>query len=162
MMTRSLGRAFHIGLLVLSCSAFLRASPPQVQVSKDGARWVIEAVGTETVQPDVIHLMMKMEYESSLAADATSRGEKQLQEFLTAVEGLKIPNLTYRIANNLITPASARRGQVSGFVYARNIIFTLTQAQTGQPASALDRVVAQLEDLGARYNSHCVTCIGSG
>jgi hypothetical protein len=139
----------------------LHAAPPQVQVKTEAARWVIEAIGTETVPPDVIHLMMKMEYESSLAVDATSKGEKQLSEFLAAVDRLKIPSLTYRLANNLITPASAGRSRFSGFVYTRNIIFTFAP-QPEQAPWELDRVVAQLEDLGARYNSHCVTCIGSG
>jgi len=162
METKSLKLVVHILLLMLCFSVLLHATPPQVQVKKEAARWVIEAVGTETVPPDVIHLMMKMEYESGLAADATSKGEKQLSEFLATVDRLKIPRLTYRVTNNLITPASAGRGQFSGFVYTRNIIFTFLQPQPAQPPSELDRLVAQLEDLGARYNSHCVTCIGSG
>lgn len=162
METKSLKTVLQVLLLMLCGCVLLRASPPQVQVKKEATRWVMEAVGTETVPPDLIHLMMKMEYESSMAADATSQGEKQLSEFLGAVDRLKIANLTYRATNNLITPASAGRGQFSGFVYTRNIIVTLAPLQAGQATSELDRVVAQLEDLGARYNSHCVTCIGSG
>lgn len=162
METKSLKPVVHILFLMPCFSMLLHATPPQVQVTKEAAQWVIEAVGTETVPPDVIHLMMKMEYESSLAGDATSKGEKQLSEFLGAVDRLQIANLTYRVTNNMITPSSAGRGQFSGFVYTRNIIFTFLQAQPAQPPSELDRLVAQLEDLGARYNSHCVTCIGSG
>jgi len=140
----------------------LRAAPPQVRANEEAGRWVIEAVGTETAPPDLIHLMMKMEFESSLASEATSKGEKQLSEFLAAVDRLQIPNLTYRVVNNLITPALARRGQFSGFVYTRNIIFTFAQPQPEPAPAEADRLVAQLEDLGARFNSHCVTCIGSG
>jgi hypothetical protein len=162
METRSLKVGIGLLLLAHCFSTALRASPPQVQVKKEATSWVIEAVGTETVPPDVIHLMMKMEYESSLAADATSKGEEQLREFLATVDRLKIPNLTYRAVNNLITPAAAGRGQFSGFVYTRNVIFTLAPPQPAQAPAELDCVVAQLEDLGARFNSHCVTCIGSG
>jgi hypothetical protein len=162
METKTLKPVVHILFLMLCFSVLLRATPPQIQVKEEAARWVIEAVGTETATPDLIHLMMKMEFESSLALDATSKGEKQLSEFLAAVGRLQIPNLTYRVANNLITPAWAGRGRFSGFVYARNIIFTFAQPQPGPAPAEADRLVAQLEDLGARYNSHCVTCIGSG
>ncbi len=159
---KSLKPVVQILLLMLCLAVLAPASPPQAQVKRDATRWVIEAVGTESVPPEVIHLMMKMEYESSLAGHATSKGEKQLSEFLGAVDRLQIANLTCRVTNNLIAPASAGRGQFSGFVYTRNIIFTFLQPQPAQPPSELDRLVAQLEDLGARYNSHCVTCIGSG
>lgn len=149
-------------LFILCVGTSQDADAQQAQVSADAKRWVIEAVGTETVRPDVVHLMMKMEYESGLAADATRAGEQRLREFLTAVDALKIPNLTYRLSNTVITPAAAGRGAVSGFVYTRNIVFTLTYSEAGQQPTQLDPVIAQLEDLGARYNSHCVTCIGSG
>jgi hypothetical protein len=162
METKSLRPVLHILLLMLCFSVLLDAAPPQVQVKKEAARWVIEAVGTESAPPDLIHLMMKMEFESSLVAEATSKGEKQLSEFLAAVDRLQIPNLTYRVANNLITSASAGRGQFSGFVYTRNMIFTFAPPPPGSARAEVDDLVARLEDLGARYNSHCVTCIGSG
>jgi len=147
---------------LLGCSALLLASPPRVQVTQEASHWYITAVGTESAPPDLIHLMMKMESQSGLAADATRTGEKQLGEFLAAVDRLQIPNLTYRVSNNLITTAWAGRGEFSGFVYTRNIIFTFAWPQAGAAPADVDRLVAQLEDLGARYNSHCVTCIGSG
>lgn len=162
MEAKSLKLVVSILLPMLCFSVLLHAAPPQVQVKKEAGRWVIEAVGTETAPPNLVHLMMKMEFESGLAADATSKGEKQLSEFLAAVDRLKIPTLTYRVANNLITSASVGRGQFSGFVYTRNIIFTFAEPQPGPAPAEVDRLVAQLEDLGARYNSNCVTCIGSG
>jgi len=147
------------GLLLMLCGSLAPAGPsPQVQVKEEPSRWVIEAVGTESMPPDLIHLMMKMEFESSLAADATRQGEAQLNEFLAAADRLQIPALTHRVANNLITPA----GEFSGFVYTRNIIFTFARPQPGAALADVDGIVARLEDLGARYNSHCVTCIGSG
>ena len=97
-----------------------------------------------------------MEYESGLAADAATLGEQRLSQFLAAVDELRLPGLTYRVVNNVITPAETG----AGVAYTRNIVFTLPNP-AGEPAGR-DRVVAKLEDLGARYNSHCVTCIGSG
>jgi hypothetical protein len=47
-------------------------------------------------------------------------------------------------------------------VYTRNVVFKLMSSQAGQPLPGRDAIIAKLEDLGARYNSHCVTCIGSG
>jgi hypothetical protein len=144
---------------LLGCSAMLLASPPQVEVKQEASHWYITAIGTESAPPDLIHLMMKMDFESSLAADATRLGEKQLTQLLDAVDRLQIPNLTYRVTNNVVTPIA---GRFPGFVYTRNIVFTLAPAQAEPSRAEVDRLVAQLEDLGARYNSHCVTCIGSG
>ena len=92
----------------------------------------------------------------------TRRGEKQLSEFLTAVDGLKIANLSYQVFNNVITPGPGMEGELSGFVYTRNVVFTIRQPEPRGNPVELDRLIAQLEDLGARYNSHCVTCVGSG
>ncbi len=117
-------------------------------------RLVFETVGTETAVPEVSHIMMKMEYDAGLARDAVSGGEKRLHEFVAAAEALKVPNLTYRIVNSVIMPA----GTGTGVSYSRNVVFTLT----GVPAAERDSVVAKLQDIGARYGSHCVTCIGSG
>jgi hypothetical protein len=143
------------------CWGAPRNLPAQQRAPKaDSEQWTIESVGTETVPPDVYYILMKMESESGLAAEATAQGEKQLRDFLAAVDALKIPNLSYRICNNLITPAN--EDVAEGFVYTRNIVFTLLSSRAGEPLPARDAIIAKLEDLGARYNSHCVTCIGSG
>jgi uncharacterized protein YggE len=122
--------------------------------------WTLESVGTETATPDVYYLLMKMELESAGAADASTQGEKRLHDFLAAVDALKIPNLSHRICNNLFTPPNT--AETTGFVYTRNIVFTLMSPRAGEPLPARDALVAKLEDLGVHYNSHCVTCIGSG
>jgi hypothetical protein len=103
-----------------------------------------------------------MESESAQAVEAARRGERQLQEFLAAVDHLKISDLTYRVCNNVLVPGPGPEGMSSGFVYTRNVVFTLRRPQLEAQRAEVDRVVAQLEDLGARYNSHCVTCVGSG
>jgi hypothetical protein len=131
-------------------------------VTAGSQRWVIEAIGTESATPAVIYLLMKMESESAQAVEAARRGERQLQEFLAAVDHLKISDLTYRVCNNVLMPGPAPGGVTSGFVYTRNVVFTLRRSQLETQRAEVDRVIAQLEDLGARYNSHCVTCVGSG
>lgn len=133
-----------------------------VHVQTDARRWIIESVGRAAASPELIYLMMKFEYEGAQAADATSRGEKQLTEFLAAVDGLKIPGLTYHVHTNVITPAQGDGGVLSGFVYTRNVVFDLPPPRSDMSRGELDQIIAKLEDLGARYNSHCVTCIGSG
>jgi uncharacterized protein YggE len=149
----------------LAVLALCGSSPRNLRAQEAAAptpagEWTLESVGTETATPDVYYLLMKMEYESGLAADASTQGEKQLRDFLAAVEALKIPNLSYRICNNLFTPPNTAR--TAGYVYTRNIVFTLLSPRAGEPLPARDALVAKLEDLGAHYNSHCVTCIGSG
>jgi hypothetical protein len=143
------------------CWSASRNLPAQQTADKaDTAQWTIESVGTEIATPDVYYILMKMESESGLAVEATAQGEKRLRDFLAAVDALKIPNLSYRICNNLITPADS--DLAGGFVYTRNIVFTLLSARAGEQVPTRDAIIAKLEDLGARYNSHCVTCIGSG
>jgi hypothetical protein len=146
--------------LSLVCSPTLSSQDEEVRVHPQ--HWVIEAIGTERATPEVIYLLMKMEFESAQAVEAARRGERQLQEFLAAVDRLKISDLTYRVCNNVLVPGPAPRGTTSGFVYTRNVVFTLPRPQLDARRAEVDRVIAQLEDLGARYNSHCVTCVGSG
>lgn len=118
---------------------------------------VIDVTGTAHAKPDVYYLLMKMEQSSARATDAAAAGERALREFLAAADALKIPGLSWRIVNNVFTPANTPVAQ--GITYTRNVIFTLPHS-----ASMTDRdsVFARLQDLGARYDSHCVTCIGSG
>jgi hypothetical protein len=145
------------------CWGAPRNLPAQQRAAKaDTGQWTIESVGTEIATPDVYYILMKMEFESSLAADATAEGEKRLHDFLVAVDALKIPNLSHRICNNVITPAEALSDLIGAVVYTRNIVFTLLSPHAGEQLPARDAIIAKLEDLGARYNSHCVTCIGSG
>jgi hypothetical protein len=152
--------ACFVAALALCWSAPRNLPAQQMAAKADSGQWTIESVGTEIATPDVYYILMKMESESGLAAEATAQGERQLRDFLTAVDALKIPNLSYRICNNLITPAN--ENLTEGFVYTRNIVFTLLSARPGEQLPARDAIIAKLEDLGARYNSHCVTCIGSG
>lgn len=141
--------------------AALAAALPQSAFADGEAsgpqRVLLEAVGTERIAPNVFHLMMKMEQEAGLVRDAIARGEARLREFLAAADTLKIAGLTYKVTNNVITPSPAG----AGIAYSRNIVFTI-EGDTARQAGQRDKIVAALEDLGARYNSHCVTCIGSG
>ncbi len=144
-------------VLVLVPMALAQATRP---IGNAGL-WVIESEGTATASPDIVYVMMKMEYRGARAADAVSRGEQQLSEFLAAVDNLRIPDLSYRVHNTVIVPGDDRQGTFSGLVYTRNIVFTIRALQPVL-RDKLELTIAQLEDLGARHNSHCVTCIGSG
>ena len=93
-----------------------------------------------------------------MAADAAINGEAKLGEFLGAVDALGIPGLTHRVVNNVMIKPSQGFGGMPGVNYVRNVVFTLPDL----PAAERESVVAKLEDVGARHNSHCVTCIGSG
>jgi hypothetical protein len=160
MKTSMLKTVCSVAALALCWSASPTALAQQPGPKAGGRVWTLESVGTETATPDVYYLLMKMEYQSGLASDAATQGEKRLSDFLAAVDALKIPNLSYRICNNLITPADS--GEATGIVYTRNVVFKLMSARAGEQLPARDAIIAKLEDLGARYNSHCVTCIGSG
>jgi len=149
-----------VAALAFSWGAPRNLRSQQSAPKADTGQWTFESVGTEVATPDVYYILMKMESESGLAVEATAQGEKGLRDFLAAVDALKIPNLSYRICNNLFTPPNTV--EMGGFVYTRNIVFTLLSPRAGEPLPGRDAIIAKLEDLGARYNSHCVTCIGSG
>ncbi len=140
------------------CGAILAMAASAVALAADVGveppRFVVEAIGSVRASPDVYYVLMKMDYEAAQARQATTAGEKRLHEFLAAVEALKIPGLAWRVSNNVITPDEIG----SGVIYTRNLVFTLP----AESAPAHDPIIARLEDLGARFNSHCVTCIGSG
>jgi len=155
-------RVLVIMISVAALATQPRAPAQDTHPNTVARQWVIESVGRAAAPPDTIHLMMKMDYQAAQATDATRRGEKQLSEFLTAVDGLKIANLSHQVFNNVITPGPGMEGELSGFVYTRNVVFTIRQPEPRGNPMELDRLIAQLEDLGARYNSHCVTCVGSG
>ena len=159
MKTTMMKAVYWVAALALGCSV----SPPAMAQHPPKAAlrvWTLEAVGTETATPDVYYLLMKMEYQSGLASEAATQGERSLGDFLAAVDALHIPNLSYRVCNNLITPANELEAE--GFVYTRNVVFKLMSSHAGEPLPTRDAIIAKLEDLGARHNSHCVTCIGSG
>jgi hypothetical protein len=122
----------------------------------EAKRYVLEAIGAAESPPEIYYVMMKMESQAPRATDAITAGEKRLREFLAAVDSLKLPDLAWRVSNNVFEPVD--NGYTPGALYVRNIVFTLPR----MPADARDAAIAKLEDLGARYNSHCVTCIGSG
>jgi len=131
------------------------AAPAQTtEAGVEAPRFVIEAVGRERAAPDIFYLLMKMDYEAAQSREATTAGEKRLREFLGAVEALEIPGLSWHVSNNVIAPNDIG----AGVVYTRNIVFALP----AEAAAAHDPIIARLEDRGARFNSHCVTCIGSG
>jgi hypothetical protein len=122
-----------------------------------GKLYTLEAIGEAESPPQLFHIMMKVEADAALAADAAASGEKRLREFLAAADALAVPGLTWRIHNNLFNPAPTI-GR-TGNVYARNVVFTLPDPPTDLERN---RIISRIQDLGAKFNSHCVTCIGSG
>ncbi len=118
---------------------------------------VIDATGRAQATPDLYYLLMKMEQSSARASDAAAEGERALKEFLAAAGALEIPGLKWRVVSNVFTPAEMPGSQ--GVVYTRNVIFTLPHTVS---LPDRDSIFARLQDLGAKFNSHCVTCIGSG
>ena len=162
-MNRSVVNIFLSPVIPLIMLTLLRVALAQsIRPTGNAGLWVVESEGTATALPDVVYLMMKMEYQAARAADAVGQGEQQLSEFLAAVDNLSIPSLNYRVHNTVISPGSDREGTFSGFVYTRNIVFTIRKLQSVLRPDKLEPTIAQLEDLGARHNSHCVTCVGSG
>ena len=59
--------------------------------------------------------------------------------------------------NFIVTPTDYGRG----FNLARNLVITLEHVDL-RPPDEFSQLMAQMQDLGARFGSDCITCIGSG
>jgi hypothetical protein len=68
-----------------------------------------------------------------------------------------IPREALRVRNFVVTPTNYGRG----FNLARNLVITMEHVDS-MPPGEFSQWMAQLQDIGARFGSDCITCIGSG
>jgi hypothetical protein len=132
----------------------LRASFPEESAS--GLIRILEVVSVKA-EPDTAYLLMAVETERGQLAEAFRENEKQMQAFITALHQMGIPAGALSIKNLVVTPAIMGKG----FSLTRNLVITETEINR-RPAGELARRLAQVHDVGARFGSSCITCIGSG
>jgi len=108
-------------------------------------------------RPDTAYFLMTVESESGQLAQAIRENQEQLADFTAALRRIGISDAAIRIRNFLVTRAT---GPV-GVTFARNLVITV-EGLDRRPDEELARLMAQVQDLGARYGSDCITCIGSG
>ncbi len=145
--------SLHAQILTVSSGSY----PPGVMVSDADQTVRIRQEGTVKVRPDTLYMLMKVENEAARMDQALDQNQKAVDGFVAALKGLKIDPSSIRVTNFIVGPTMLR----SGVTFARNIVITLTGIDQ-MPAAGIDRLVASVQDVGARFGSHCITCIGSG
>lgn len=123
---------------------------------EEGNRIRIREVVSLQAVPDTVYLLMKVESEAATLAQVLQDKRKQVQGFIAALDQLGVQSETVRIKNFVVTPLMAG----SGISLSRNLVIPLEGIPL--PSNEWEGLTARIQDLGARYGSHCITCIGSG
>jgi uncharacterized protein YggE len=117
----------------------------------------IREVASVKARADTAYLFMTVQTERSQLTQAFRDNEKQLQSFVAALVLAGIPREALRVRNFVVTPTNYGRG----FNLARNLVITVEHVDSKRPGE-FSQLMAQMQDLGARFGSDCITCIGSG
>jgi uncharacterized protein YggE len=117
----------------------------------------IHEVSSVKAEPDTAYLLMSVRTEKSLLAEAAQENEKQMQAFIAALKQIGIAPAALSVKNFVVEQALIGKG----FSYARNLVITVEHIDKS-PANEFASLVAKVQDVGARFGSSCITCIGSG
>jgi len=145
------------GLAVLSC-LHVSGQNHLHEVTKESEDLIrIREVASVHAKPDTAYLLMRVESGSVSLTQAIQDNERQISSFLEGLDGIGFEKAAIGVRNFVVTPQYSG----SGVSLARNLIIPLEGIDRQDPAK-LEELFAEVQDLGARYGSHCVTCIGSG
>jgi hypothetical protein len=117
----------------------------------------IREEGIVRVPPDTLYLLMKTETEGAQLGQAIEQNRKAVDGFVDALKRLGIEKEFIRQTNFVVS----RSLMGSGTSYARNVVITIPAIDQKTPGE-IKQLMARVQDLGARFGSNCITCIGSG
>jgi uncharacterized protein YggE len=146
-----------IAVISLLASAALGMQPVRAESPGTSSRILLKAVGSVKARPDTLYILMKVESGSPRLASAISDNAKQVAEFMAALARVGIPEANMRLSNFVVVPLYESRG----VIFSRNVIVTIPDIDR-KPEGEVARLLARTQDIGAKYGSSCVTCIGSG
>jgi len=151
--------AVSLSVTIVAGFSVVRAQAPSETIQGPCERKLIRIreVVSVRAQPDTAYLLMTVGTERSQLAEAVRENEKQLQAFVAALKQIGISPAALSIKNFVVAPVIMGRG----FSLARNLIITVEQINT-RPADEFAQLRARVQDVGARFGSSCITCIGSG
>jgi len=130
----------------------------QISYTESGQKRLrIHEVASVKAQADTAYLLMTVQTEKSQLMQAFRDNEKQLQSFIAALVQAGIRREAIQVRNLVVTPTNYGRG----FNLARNLVITVEHIDIKPPGEFV-QLMAQMQDLGARFGSDCITCIGSG
>ncbi|MFI5175535.1 MAG: SIMPL domain-containing protein [Terriglobia bacterium] len=117
----------------------------------------IREAGIVKVPPDTLYLLMKTETEGAQLGQAIEQNRKAVDGFVDALKRLGINKESIRQTNFVVS----RSMMGTGTTYARNVVITIPAIDQKTPGE-ITQLMARVQDLGARFGSNCITCIGSG
>lgn len=147
----------------ITCELLIASSPLLAQDSITAADGTSEqtiavrAVGTVRVSPDTAYVMMKVETQAALLGQAIDQNRKAVSAFVDALCRSGIDRSSIRETNFIVSGSLMG----TGASFSRNVIITIPEIG-GMGPGEFSRLMAKVQDLGARFGSSCVTCIGSG
>lgn len=158
---RFIGVFFACGLVAVFCPLFAQ-SPIISSIETGPGGSLLQTVrirqeGTVKVPPDTVYLLMKVETEASLLGQAIEENKRAVEAFVGALFRSGIDRASIRETNFVVGGSSVG----SGASFARNVVITVPAIGRMAPGE-LNKLVARVQDLGARFGSSCITCIGSG
>jgi Protein of unknown function (DUF541) len=131
--------------------------PTGVSVSENSQLISIREIATVQAQPDNLYVLMKVQSEAAQLSQAIEQNSRAIKGFTAALAGIGVEPTAVRVTNFVVTPLVLGRGV--GF--SRNLVIAIPGIEKKSPGE-IERLMARIQDLGARYGSQCVTCIGSG
>ncbi len=147
----------------ITCGLLIASSPLLAQDSitaTDGTSEqiiVIREVGKVRVSADTAYLLMKVETQAALLGQAIDQNRKAVAAFVDALRRSGIDRSSIRETNFIVSGSLMG----TGVSFSRNVIVTIPEIGAMGP-SGFSRLMAKVQDLGARFGSSRVTCIGSG
>jgi uncharacterized protein YggE len=133
--------------------------PGSAQSWSGAGREVIEIREVAAVRalPDTLYILMKVESQSARLSHAIADNERQIAEFGAALERQGFARSALKTNNFVVAPVY----ESPGVIFSRNLVITVPGINRKTP-DEITALLARAQDLGARYGSSCITCIGSG
>ncbi len=158
MSSRQILRILISAAVGISFALIQARAQSQISYTESGRRQIrIHEVASVKARADTAYLLMTVQTEKSQLTQAFRDNEKQMQSFMAALVQMGMPREALRVRNFVVTQTNYGRG----FNLARNLVITLEHVDS-KPPGEFSQLMAQMQDLGARFGSDCITCIGSG
>jgi len=158
---RSLGMLFACSLVASLGSLFAQdptlGTMPSAPVVSSYQTIRIREEGTVKVPPDTLYLLMKTETEAAQLARAIEQNKKTVDGFVDALSRMGIDRGAIWQTNFILS----RSMMGNGVNFARNVVIRIPAIDQKDPGE-IRQLMARVQDLGARFGSNCITCIGSG
>lgn len=155
---RRLSMFFACSLVTVLTPLFAQSPTLQATAGASADQTIrIREEGRVKVSPDTLYLLMKVESSAAQLGQAMEQNKKAVEGFVEALGGLGISSDSIRQTNFVVTPSATGYGAS----FARNVVITIPSIDQKAPGE-IRKLMAKAQDLGARFGSNCITCIGSG